>query len=64
LQELILIEDAAKRLNVEKITLIRAIHAGELEAFAIGRGYQTTEEALQKYVESKKVGGTKDVLSR
>ena len=66
MEQFILIEEAAKRLNVEKITLIRAIKAGELVGYQIGRGFQTTEEALKKYVESKKVeiGGVKENATR
>lgn len=49
------LKDAAKLVNVEPVTLRRAIKAGELEAVELGRGYQVTREALQAWIDSKKV---------
>ncbi len=56
--EFIPIEEAAEQLHVHIQTLRRAIAKGELQAYRLGKGYQVTEEALQKYIESKTVGGT------
>ncbi len=60
MSDFINLQEAAERLRVKKITLLRAIKAGELEAIQIGRGYLLTEKALQNFVEKRTVGGTKE----
>ncbi len=64
MEQLIKLGDAAKRLNVEKITLLRAIADGKLEAVKLGRSYQVTEPMLEKYVKSLIVNATAEVNRR
>lgn len=40
------VEEAAEALTVSKMTLYRAIHAGELAAVKIGRSYRVTRPAV------------------
>lgn len=56
------ISDAARKLNVHPTTLLRAIRAGELEAIKLGTHYRVTEDALQKYIALKTVGGKPDAI--
>lgn len=53
--ELIPLEQVARQLHVNVQTLRNAIAAGELEAYKIGRGYQTTQERLEKYLKRQEV---------
>lgn len=48
------VRDAAKRLDVAESTIRRWIRDGELEAYKFG-GLRTTEEALHRFIESRKV---------
>lgn len=61
MDQLITLKDAAERLHVEKITLLRAIADGKLEAIKLGRSYQVTEPMLEKYVKSLMVNATAEV---
>jgi len=58
MEKLIKLEEAAKQLNIEKITLLRAIAAGKLKAVKLGRGYQTKQTWLDEYVASLEVNAT------
>jgi excisionase family DNA binding protein len=49
------LEEAAKELGIKKITLLRAIASGKLEAIKLGRGYKVTRAALQKYIDGQTV---------
>lgn len=55
MEELIELEDAAKQLGIKKITLLREIARGKLEAIRLGRGYKVTKTALQKYIDGQTV---------
>jgi len=61
---LIPIKEAAERLHVHPVTLLRAIAAGKLEAVKLGRGYQVTEEAIKTLIENQTVGGTSENADR
>jgi len=58
MEQLIKLEQAARQLNIEKITLLRAIAAGKLKAVKLGRGYQTKQTWLDEYVQSLEVNAT------
>jgi excisionase family DNA binding protein len=53
--DLITLDEAAKLLDIGKITLLRAVQANELEASKIGHSYRTTKKALQEYVNRKTI---------
>lgn len=61
MEQLIPLKEAAKQLNVEKITLLRAIQAGKLQAVQLGRGYQVTQSMLDTYVKSLMVNTVVEV---
>lgn len=47
------VEEAAKQLGVHWQTILNCIKRGELEAVKMGRGYRITQEAIEKFVESR-----------
>ena len=63
MEKLITLKEAADQLNVQKITLLRAIDAGRLQAIKLGRSYQFTQAMLDAYVESLMVNTVKAVNS-
>lgn len=61
MEQLIPLKEAAKQLNVENITLLRAINDGKLQAVRLGRGYQVTQTMLDTYVKSLMVNTVVEV---
>ena len=61
MEPLIKLEEAAKSLNVEKITLLRAIADGKLQAYQLGRGYQVTQAQLDEYLKKLLVNNVEAV---
>lgn len=53
--ELITLEQVARQLHVNVQTLRNAIAAKELQAYKIGRGYQTTQQWLEEYLKRQEV---------
>lgn len=52
------LDKAAKLLDVNKTTLLRAVKQGKLQATLLGRGFKTKPEWLQKYVDSLTVNAS------
>ena len=44
------VEEIAKELRVSKMTVLRAIHRGELKAFRVGRSFRIPEREFGKYL--------------
>jgi excisionase family DNA binding protein len=53
--ELIPLEQVARMLKLNVQTLRRAVATEELQAYKIGRGYQTTQEWLNEWLAKQKV---------
>lgn len=53
--ELITVKEAAELLHVHPQKVRDAINRGELEAYKIGNGYQTTRTFLEAYIAKQKV---------
>lgn len=49
-EPLLTISEVAAALRVSKMTIYRLIHAGELEAFRIGRSFRVPSAALREYL--------------
>jgi excisionase family DNA binding protein len=49
-EPLLTITEVADTLRVSKMTIYRLIHAGELEAFRIGRSFRVPAAALRHYL--------------
>lgn len=58
MSKLLTLKEVADRLRVEETTVRRAIQNRKLDAYYLGggAGYRVTEEALEMYLESLKVG--------
>ncbi len=50
---LLTVEDLQKQLGIGRTKAYSLILSGEIEAFRIGRKWKITEEALQKFIESR-----------
>ena len=44
------VEEIAKELRVSKMTVLRAIHRGELKAFRVGRSFRIPEREFGRYL--------------
>ncbi|MCP4375979.1 MAG: excisionase family DNA-binding protein [bacterium] len=51
-RELIGLRELAKRLDVCYRTLLRAVHSGRLQAFAVGRQWKVWRDAVEQYFDS------------
>jgi len=49
--------EAAERLSVATITVRRLIDAGDLPAYKVGKAVRIPVEAIDGYLEGRKVGG-------
>ena len=49
--------EAAERLSVATITIRRLIDAGHLPAYKVGKAVRIPVDAIEGYLESRKVGG-------
>lgn len=47
-----LVEELAKKLRVNKMTIYRRIKAGQIEVYKIGKEYRITREAFEKFLET------------
>lgn len=52
--ELLKVEDIAKTLKVNKITIRRYIQAGKLKAQKIGRNYYISKESFREFINGGK----------
>jgi excisionase family DNA binding protein len=50
------LEQAARYLGVHPRTVNREINRGNLEGYAIGRGFRVKRSELDRYVEQRKIG--------
>ncbi len=53
--DLISLNEAARRLEVHKETLLRAIRTGELEAVKLGHSYRVTDSTLKDWLRKRTV---------
>ena len=53
--ELISLDQAAKLLDLDIETIRRAVRSGDLEVYKFGNRYKTTQAALEKLLEKKRV---------
>lgn len=53
--DLLTVEQAAKRLQVERTTIYRLIRRGELEAIKVGRNRRIAPAALADYITGQRV---------
>lgn len=50
LPEIITVKQLAEFLQVRELTILRAINAGKLDAFKVGRDWRIEKEAVMKWV--------------
>ena len=53
--EFISLEQAASQLEINKVTLMRAIEQGDLKAVRLGRKWKTTHSWLEAWIDKKTV---------
>ena len=53
--KLLSVDDVAKRLGVHRKTVLNWIHAGELAAFDLGKGFKTTESDLRDFMNRRRI---------
>lgn len=53
--KLLSVDDVAKRLGVHRKTVLNWIHAGELAAFDLGKGYKMTESDLRDFMSRRRI---------
>ncbi len=51
---LLSVDDVAKRLGVHRKTVLNWIHAGELVAFDLGKGFKITESDLRDFMNRRR----------
>lgn len=54
--KLLSVDDVAKRLGVHRKTVLNWIHAGELAAFDLGKGYKINENDLRDFMNRRRIG--------
>ena len=55
MQDFYTVEQVAKILQLEEVTIRRHINAGKLEAVKIGKVWRISEEALQKLIDGQAI---------
>lgn len=54
--KLLSVDDVAKRLGVHRKTVLNWIHAEELAAFDLGKGFKITEKDLKDFMGRRRTG--------